>query len=60
MRPVEVPRLFEEQPMNRAVRTIFDGKVIDTNVGSDFGKAAERFRNEYLPTIGRFAPGSRE
>ncbi len=47
----EVSQLFEEQPMRQAVQTIFDGKLIDTDVNSDFGKAAERFRNEYLPTI---------
>ncbi len=49
-----------DNPIHRAVRTIFDDKINDTDVGSDFGKVAERFRNEYLPTIGRFAPGSRE
>jgi uncharacterized protein len=47
----EVTQLFEEQPMRRAVETIFGGKLIDADVNSDFGLAAERFRNEYLPTI---------
>ncbi|MCA1716592.1 MAG: VWA domain-containing protein [Actinobacteria bacterium] len=47
----EVTQLFEEQPMRQAVETIFGGKVIDADVNSDFGLAAERFRNEYLPTI---------
>jgi uncharacterized protein with von Willebrand factor type A (vWA) domain len=47
----EVTQLFEEQPMRRAVETIFDGKIIDADVNSDFGLAAEQFRNEYLPTI---------
>jgi uncharacterized protein with von Willebrand factor type A (vWA) domain len=47
----EVTQLFEEQPMRRAVETIFGGKLIDADVNSDFGLAAEKFRNEYLPTI---------
>ena len=47
----EVTQLFEEQPMRRAVETIFGGGIIDADVNSDFGLAAERFRNEYLPTI---------
>ena len=47
----EVTQLFEEHPMRRAVETIFGGGLIDADVNSDFGKAAERFRNEYLPTI---------
>ncbi|MDP8952108.1 MAG: VWA domain-containing protein [Actinomycetota bacterium] len=47
----EVTQLFEEQPMRRAVETIFGGSLIDADVNSDFGLAAERFRNEYLPTI---------
>lgn len=47
----EVTQLLEEQPMRRAVETIFGGKLIDADVNSDFGLAAERFRNEYLPTI---------
>lgn len=37
--------------MRRAVETIFGDSVIDANTNSDFGKAAEQFRNEYLPTI---------
>ena len=47
----EVTQLFEENPMRQAVRSIFDGGIIDADVNSDFGLAAERFRNEYLPTI---------
>jgi uncharacterized protein with von Willebrand factor type A (vWA) domain len=47
----EVTQLFEEHPMRRAVETIFGGGLIDADVNSDFGKAAEQFRNEYLPTI---------
>ena len=47
----EVTQLFEEHPMRRAVETIFDGSLLDADVNSDFGLAAERFRNEYLPTI---------
>lgn len=47
----EVTQLFEEQSMRRAVETIFGGGLIDADVNSDFGKAAEQFRNEYLPTV---------
>ncbi len=34
--------------MDRAVDQIFSGRVLDADVNSDFGKAAEQFRNEYL------------
>ncbi len=47
----EVTQLFEEQPMRRAVDEIFSGRVLDADVNSDFGKAAEQFRNEHLSTI---------
>ena len=47
----EVTQLFEEQPIRRAVETIFDSRLIDVDVNSDFGAAAEKFVAEYLPTI---------
>jgi len=47
----EVTRLFEENNMNQAVDEVFSGRVLDADVNSDFGKAAEQFRNEYLPTL---------
>ena len=48
---VEVTRLFEENNMNQAVEHIFSGRILDADVNSDFGKAAEQFRNEHLPTL---------
>ncbi len=47
----EVTQVLEEHDMNRAVEEIFSGRVIDADVNSDFGKAAEQFKNRYLPTI---------
>ena len=37
--------------MDRAVDQVFSGRVLDADVNSDFGKAAEQFRNEYLPAL---------
>jgi uncharacterized protein with von Willebrand factor type A (vWA) domain len=47
----EITQLLEEHTMSRAVDEIFSGRVIDADVNSDFGKAAEQFRNEHLSTI---------
>jgi uncharacterized protein len=47
----EVTQLFEEHTMNRAVDEIFSGRLLDADVNSDFGKAAEQFRNEHLSSI---------
>ena len=47
----EVTQVFEEHDMNRAVEEVFSGRIIDADVNSDFGKAAEQFKNEHLPTI---------
>jgi len=47
----EVTQVFEERDMNRAVEEVFSGRVIDADANSDFGKAAEQFKNRYLPTI---------
>lgn len=47
----EVTQVFEEHDMNRAVDEIFSGRILDADVNSDFGKAAEQFKNLYLPTI---------
>jgi uncharacterized protein len=47
----EVTQVFEEHDMNRAVDEIFSGRLIDADVNSDFGNAAEQFKNRYLPTI---------
>jgi uncharacterized protein len=47
----EVTQLFEEHPMQRAANEIFSGRILDADVNSDFGKAAEQFRNEHLSTI---------
>ena len=47
----EVTQVFEEHDMNRAVEEVFSGRIIDADVNSDFGRAAEQFKNEHLPTI---------
>ncbi|QIN84828.1 VWA domain-containing protein [Rubrobacter tropicus] len=47
----EVTQVFEESSMDRAVEQVFSGRVIDADVNSDFGSAAEQFKNRYLPTI---------
>ena len=47
----EVTQVFEEHDMNRAVENVFSGRIIDADVNSDFGKAAEQFTYEHLPTI---------
>ena len=47
----EVTQVFEEHDMNRAVEEVFSGRIIDADVNSDFGKAAEQFTYEHLPTI---------
>jgi uncharacterized protein with von Willebrand factor type A (vWA) domain len=47
----EVTQVFGERDMNRAVDEVFSGRIIDADVNSDFGKAAEQFKNRYLPTI---------
>ncbi|HEV8043631.1 MAG TPA: VWA domain-containing protein, partial [Rubrobacter sp.] len=47
----EVTQFFEESSMDRAVDQVFSGRVLDADVNSDFGKAAEQFRNEYLPAL---------
>jgi len=50
---VEVTQLFEEQPMSRAVETIFSGQLLDIDTSSDFGRAAEQFRNNFLGAANR-------
>jgi uncharacterized protein with von Willebrand factor type A (vWA) domain len=47
----EVTQLFEEHTMSWAVGEIFSGRIVDADVNSDFGKAAEQFRNEHLSTV---------
>lgn len=47
----EVTQVFEENTMDRAVEQVFSGRVIDADVNSDFGAAAEGFKERYLPTL---------
>jgi uncharacterized protein with von Willebrand factor type A (vWA) domain len=47
----EVTQLFEEHTMREAVDRIFSGRVLDADVNSDFGKAAEQFVGEHLSAI---------
>ncbi len=49
----EVTQLFEEHTMHGAVDEIFSGRILDADVSSDFGRAAQQFRNEHLSTINR-------
>jgi uncharacterized protein len=39
----EVTQIFEEHTMSEVVETIFGGGIIDADINSDFGLAAERF-----------------
>ncbi len=50
---VEVSRLLEEEPLDRAVAQIFSGRLFDTDVSSDFGKAAERFVADELHAVSK-------
>ncbi|GAC1363196.1 MAG: VWA domain-containing protein [Ktedonobacteraceae bacterium] len=50
---VEVSQLFEEQTLGRAVETIFSGHLLDIDTSSDFGRAAEQFRNNFLTAANR-------
>ena len=47
----EVTQLFEEHTMCEAVDGIFSGRILDADVNSDFGKAAEQFVGEHLSAI---------
>jgi len=47
----EVTQFFEENTMHQAVDEIYSGRILDADVNSDFGKAAEQFRDEHLSTI---------
>lgn len=49
----EATQLFEEQTFERAVEDIFESRLIDVDVNSDFGRAAEQFVDEHLSTINR-------
>ncbi|MBE3561203.1 MAG: VWA domain-containing protein, partial [Ktedonobacteraceae bacterium] len=49
----EVTRLFEEQPISRAIETIFSGHLLDVDASSDFGRAAEQFRTDFLSATNR-------
>lgn len=49
----EVTQLLQEQTLQRAVERVFGGDLIDVDVNSDFGRAAERFRLEHLDAITR-------
>lgn len=50
---VEVTDLFREQPFERAVDGVFSGRLLDSDVNSDFGAAIGRFRDEYATALGR-------
>ena len=50
---IEVTQLFEEQALNRAVEIIFGGQLLDVDTNSDFGRAAEQFRNNFLSAANR-------
>jgi uncharacterized protein with von Willebrand factor type A (vWA) domain len=50
---VEVTHLFEQHALNRAVETIFRGQLLDVDANSDFGRAADQFRDAYLTAVNR-------
>ncbi len=50
---VEVTQLFEEQTLNYAVEMIFGGSLLDVDVNSDFGRAAEQFCDKFLSAANR-------
>jgi uncharacterized protein len=50
---VEVTQLFEEQTLNHAVEMIFGGSLLDVDVNSDFGRAAEQFCDNFLSAANR-------
>jgi uncharacterized protein with von Willebrand factor type A (vWA) domain len=47
----EVPRLFEEHEIHRAVETALKGDVIDVFSHSNFGRAFELFYKNYFPAV---------
>ena len=49
----EVTQLFEEQPLEQAVETIFSGRLIDVDENSDFGAAAEQVAADLAATVNR-------
>jgi uncharacterized protein len=50
---VEVTHLFEQHALDRAVETIFRGQLLDVDANSDFGRAADQFRDAYLAAVNR-------
>jgi uncharacterized protein with von Willebrand factor type A (vWA) domain len=50
---VEVTHVFEEQTLSQAIETIFAGRVLDVDTNSDFGRAIEQFRNNFLSAANR-------
>jgi uncharacterized protein with von Willebrand factor type A (vWA) domain len=50
---VEVTHLFAEHTLHRAVETIFGGQLLDVDTNSDFGRAAEQFRGNFLTAVNR-------
>jgi hypothetical protein len=50
---VEVTHLFEDSSIDRAVAAIFGGKLLDVDTNSDFGRAAEQFREQFLQVVNR-------
>jgi uncharacterized protein with von Willebrand factor type A (vWA) domain len=50
---VEVTQLFEEQPLPRAIESIFSGQLLDVDTSSDFGRVAGQFCNNFLPAANR-------
>ncbi len=50
---IAVTQLLEEQTLNRAVEMIFGGSLLDVDVNSDIGRAAEQFCDNFLAAANR-------
>ncbi|MDG4560762.1 MAG: VWA domain-containing protein [Candidatus Competibacter sp.] len=48
---VEVSACFEQQSIDEAISTVFDGGLIDTDVDSNYGHALSLFHNHYLAAV---------
>ncbi len=48
---VEVSACFEQQSIDEAISTVFNGGLIDTDVDSNYGHALSLFHNRYLAAV---------
>ena len=50
---VEVSQLLVDEPLDQAVQMIFSGRLLDADVSSDFGRAAQRFVADELSAVSK-------